>query len=322
MKLFKNYCNNTKNIDWNIGGLFAHDKFIFDLLDCIKVIGEPNTIKCVFGSIPCMFQGGRIPPRDATIENARNIINAYNKRGVSCLLTFSNYYITKSMLDDKLSNSLLDILYNNNKDFKDNNNINNGIILSSDLLLDYVKNKYSNLYTISSQVKPSIEIGLGSRKDNASYYNNLLDRYDTVVVNPFLINSGSILNNLKAKDRIEFIVNHRCIANCPMAKEHYTMQMKLGQALLNKENAEKIKYYTDKLDTINQWCYAERDKNPLNGTSMSNSQIDMLVSMGFKHFKIEGRDNNGTTFIRDLGDYIFNSNVYTRLAQYIVGNAV
>jgi hypothetical protein len=52
---------------------------------------------------------------------------------------------------------------------------------------------------------------------------------------------------------------------------------------------------------------------------MSEDDIDLLLSMGYKHFKVEGRDNEGSCFVRDLGDYVFNHHEFTRVSQAILG---
>ena len=74
----------------------------------------------------------------------------------------------------------------------------------SDLLADYIRYMYPNLELISSQVKPSVEVGLGN--DSAEYYNRLLDRFDIVVVNPFKIHDEQFIKNLHDHDRVEFNV--------------------------------------------------------------------------------------------------------------------
>ena len=56
--------------------------------------------------------------------------------------------------------------------------------------------------------------------------------------------------------------------------------------------------------------------------SMSQSLIEDLVRRGFTQFKLEGRDNDGICFIRDLGDYIFENYLYQRLSNAIMQSAV
>lgn len=304
------------DIDWNIGSLYAHDDFVYKTLRVCKELKEDSKIKYVFGSIPCILQGGRIPPRTANLEDALNIIGDYNKLGVSCRLTFSSTSVIEEELKDDLANRLMTHLDYNNKYF----NLRNGVIVSSDLLAEYIKKTYPTIEIIASQVKPTVEVGLGN--DTVEYYNNLFNLYDMVVVNPFKINDGEFLEKLENHDRVEFIVNHRCLPNCPMASKHYILQEQVGKEALRSENGECTEETLNSLRELLNGCYDRRKHYPLAGTSFSYSDIEYLISFGFKHFKLEGRDCDGVTFVRDMGDYIFNNHMFSRLSQSILGSAV
>jgi hypothetical protein len=297
-------------LDWNVGSLFAHDAFMFKLFDVCKSIGIDVPIKYVFGSIPCVLQGGRIAPRTAVLPDALKLLGEYNSRGIGCRLTFSSNMVEKEELKDELCNELMGYL-------NEANDVSNGVIVSSDLLAEYIKETYPNLQVISSQVKPSVEVGLGN--DSAEYYNKLFDLYDVVVVNPFKVNDGKFLNSLEHKDRVEFIANHHCHPNCQMSKRHYEVQVEISKkALRNEDYSEEM----EELCKINEACMNMRKKFPLSGTSYSYQDIEMLVRMGLKHFKVEGRDNSGECFMRDLGDYVFNHEMYTRLVHGLMNQAV
>lgn len=312
--LVKRY--SKEDIDWNIGSLYAHDDFVWKTLKVCREIKEDSKIKYVFGSIPCILQGGRIPPRTATLDDALKIIDDYNDLSVGCRLTFSSTSVTEEELKDDLANSLIYHLDYNNRWYNERN----GVIVSSDLLADYIKKTYPTVEVIASQVKPTVEVGLGN--DTSEYYNNLFNLYDTVVVNPFKINDGKFLENLKHHDRVEFIVNHRCLPNCPMASKHYILQEQVGKEALKSEDGRCTEETLNSLTELLRECYDRRKHYPLAGTSLSYSDIEYLISLGFKHFKLEGRDCEGTTFVRDMGDYIFNHEVFSRLSQSILGSAI
>ena len=55
---------------------------------------------------------------------------------------------------------------------------------------------------------------------------------------------------------------------------------------------------------------------------MSDSEINLLIDNGVKHFKLEGRDNDAFCFLRDVGDYIFNHQYFSRIAHSIMGEAI
>ena len=312
MGVLKQY--NSDSIDWNIGALYAHDDYIQKLFIVMKELGLVNPIKYVFGTIPTVLVGGRVTPRDATMENAFKLIDRYNQLGVGCRLTFSSMYVTKDELKDSVSNQLMQHLEENNQKYGVRMN---GIILTSELLGEYIYKTYNSLELISSQVKPSVEVGLGN--DTVEYYNRLFDLFDIVVVNPNKWCDANIIHGLKYIDRVEFITNHRCFPDCPKAGEHYKAQVDLSKKMLSGGD---YSLEEDKLDTINTWCLSVRQKFPLLGVSMSDSEINLLIDNGVKHFKLEGRDNDAFCFLRDVGDYIFNHQYFSRIAHSIMGEAI
>ena len=107
VQMIKDY-NGTA--DWSVGALFAHDKFIHQLIDVLKELGYENPIKSVFGSIPCLMSGGVLPPTAPPVEVAKSIIDKYNDRGVGCNLTYSNVFVKEEGFDDPQSNELLEFL--------------------------------------------------------------------------------------------------------------------------------------------------------------------------------------------------------------------
>lgn len=297
--IFRNYVGNC---DWNVGALFAHDGFIFRLQDTCKKLDIKFPIEYVFGSIPCLFQGGRVSPQTAEIGDALDLLKEYGARGIGCRLTFSNTRITDKDLSDEVSNKLLACV---------NAGENNGVIVSSDLLARYIRDRYPNLTLVSSLVKPSVEMGLGN--ETPEYYNKLFSLYDVVVINPALLDRADFLESIIHKDRIEFLVNHRCRKNCTMARKHYELQLDLEQATLRGEGIEGQR---ERLMELNNVCLGLRSENPTDTNILSVNDINRLQSMGFNHFKIEGRDYNGVTFMRDIGHWIFNpDSVYLSLVH-------
>lgn len=273
-----------------------------------------NPVKYVFGTIPTVLVGGRVTPKDMSMETAFSIIDRYNQIGVGCRLTFSSMFVTKDELKDSVSNQLMKHLENNNQKYGVRMN---GIILTSELLGEYIYNTYNSLELISSQVKPSVEVGLGN--DTVEYYNRLFDLFDIVVVNPNKWNDAKLIHGLKHIDRVEFITNHRCFPDCPKAGEHYIAQVDLGK---KKLIGGDFSLEESKLETINDWCLSVRERYPLLGTSMSESEINLLIDNGVRHFKLEGRDNDIFCFMRDIGDYIFNHQYFSRMAHSLVGEAM
>lgn len=302
-----------KDLSWSVGALFAHDRYIHNLVDICKDIGYSVPIKTVFGSIPCVLQGGRVAPRNATLPDALDILDEYAKREIGCRLTFSSTLVQESDLDDTLANELMNHL-NQSTDIK------NGVLVSSDLLARYIKETYPNLEVIASQVKPSVEVGLGPDKDTSEYYIKLLETYDAISVNPFKIEDGRFISDiLPYSDQVEFIANHRCVPNCPVAGRHYQLRDEVSlKALHDEDPANEL----DQLLLLENNCRTIRKKYPIAGTSFSADDIQTLASQGFSKYRIEGRECSGSCFVRDIGEYIFLPNIHSRIAQAIMEECI
>lgn len=68
------------------------------------------------------------------------------KYGISARLTFSNSLIKQEHLSDRKCNRLCEM-------FSESTAVPNGVIICSDLLLEYIGNNYPGLYFVSSTTK-------------------------------------------------------------------------------------------------------------------------------------------------------------------------
>lgn len=148
---------------------YEHREYFYDWCDIGSIYGAPAD---------CIWGGGRAGYGDG---DAREVFSLMAEYGISARLTFSNSLLTREHLSDVKCNKLCELLkaaseFNNNqiKDDKirnekikhnkiKNENVKNGIIVHSDILLDYLKNKYPEFYFVSSTTKVLTD------------YNDLLD---------------------------------------------------------------------------------------------------------------------------------------------------
>lgn len=297
--------------DFNVGTMFAHDAFAFLLHDACVSEDIDFPFDYVFGSVPCALQGGRAAPYTFDQDEIADIFNTYADMGVGCRLTFSNSNVTPEDLADEQSNFLLAYL---------NEGKNNGAIVTSDLLADFIRDAYPNLQLISSLVKPTVENILG--QETAEYYNDLLERFDIVVVNSAFAYDDDFLSQINHKDKVEFICNHRCRPNCPRSKEHYITQTNAARAATTGDAVAQQKL-EDKLRSINDWCLSERQKNPCVNSLISTQRMQELIDAGFKHFKIEGRDYPIYCIVRDVGNWIFEpEGIFLSMAQSFLNTPI
>ncbi|MBQ8109789.1 MAG: hypothetical protein IJ124_06515 [Clostridia bacterium] len=103
---------------------------------------------CEIGSIygspaDCLWGGGRVGFGEARAEDAAALAREY---GVSARLTFSNSLLRPEHLSDPKCNALCAL-------FEKNGPVESGVILHSDLLLNYLRDSYPGLYFVSSTTK-------------------------------------------------------------------------------------------------------------------------------------------------------------------------
>lgn len=139
-----------------------HREYFYDWCDIGSVYGAPAD---------CIWGGGRAGFGD---DDAGKVLDLMKEYGISARLTFSNSLLREEHLLDKKCNALCKLFEEagdtrsesvsdsnmQNKSIKDiqENNvqpkvIQNGVIVHSDLLLDYLKKNYPNLYFVSSTTK-------------------------------------------------------------------------------------------------------------------------------------------------------------------------
>ena len=217
--------------------------------------------------------------------------------GISARLTFSNSLLREEHILDKKCNALCKLFEEagdiqrervsdsnmQNKSIKDiqENNvqpkaIQNGVIVHADLLLDYLKKNYSNLYFVSSTTKVLI---------NFQDFLKEVKREDFQYVVPdFRLNkSFDRLNTLTQieKDKVEFLCNECCWFGCKDRKRCY-------ETVSRKNLGENCpEHHCAAPDAEEGYRFSKAMKNP--GFISTEDIQNVYLPMGFSNFKIEGR---------------------------------
>ncbi len=234
-----------------------HREYFYEWCDIGSIYGAPSD---------CIWGGGRVGFGEHDPREATELMREY---GISARLTFSNSLLREEHLSDRKCNSLCGL-------FNENTGVQNGVIIYSDLLLDYIKANYPNFYFVSSTTKVLTDfwqfLGEVGRDDF---------RY---VVPDFRLNKRfDELNTLsdEQKDKVEFICNECCWFGCRDRKICY-------------ENVSRKNLGENCPDHI---CTApDGDKGYLFSKAMTNPGFigtddirNTYLPMGFSNFKIEGR---------------------------------
>ncbi len=166
----------------------------------------------------CLWVGGRVECGDSRPQEVLELMQEY---GISARLTFSNSLLKEEHLSDKRCNALC-ALFNKGKEKQ------NGIIIHSDLLLDYLKVNYPNLYFVSSTTKVLTEFEELRKEINREEFgyvvpdfrlNKALDKWKTL--------------SEEQKDKVEFLCNECCWFGC--------RDRKICYEAVSRKNLGKVK---------------------------------------------------------------------------------
>ena len=262
-----------------------HREYFYDWCDIGSVYGAPAD---------CIWGGGRAGFGD---DDVRKVLDLMKEYGISARLTFSNSLLREEHLLDKKCNALCKLFEEagdiqsesvsdsnmKNKSIKDiqENNvqpkvIQNGVIVHSDLLLDYLKKNYPNLYFVSSTTKVLT--------DFQQFSNEVKRKEFRYVVPDFRLNkSFDRLNTLTQieKDKVEFLCNECCWFGCKDRKRCY-------ETVSRKNLGENCpEHHCAAPDAEEGYLFSKAMKN-LGFIGIEDIQ-NVYLPMGFSNFKIEGR---------------------------------
>lgn len=233
----------------------AHREYFYDWCDIGSIYGAPAD---------CIWGGGRV---GCGTQTAGEVLALMREYGISARLTFSNSLLRKEHLSDPRCNALCRLFAETPQ---------NGVIVHSELLLDYLKKTYPELYFVSSTTKVLT--------DFAQFRQELEREEFRHVVPDFRLNNA--LDRLAAlpqeqKDKVEFLCNECCWFGCKERKACY-------EAVSRKNLGERgTEHRCTAPDAAGGYRFSKAMENP-GFVSIADIQ-KCYLPMGFSNFKIEGR---------------------------------
>ena len=189
--------------------------------------------------------------------------------GISSRLTLSNSLIRSEHLKDRKCNSLCGV-------FNIDQGVQNGVIIHSDLLLDYLKKNFPGFYFVSSTTKVITDFDEFVRET---------DRDDFLFAVPdFRLNrcfDRLSKMNVKEKNKVEFLCNECCWFDCADRKICYE---NVSRKNLGENCPDHICTSPEAGDG---YMFSKAMKNP--GFISVDDIRNIYMPMGFSNFKIEGR---------------------------------
>ena len=262
-----------------------HREFFYDWCSIGSIYGAPAD---------CLWGGGRVGAGDC---DPRAVLRLTREYSISARLTFSNSLLREKHLADRKCNALCRL-------FAENGGPQNGVIVHSELLLDFLKRQYPSLYFVSSTTKVLTDFQM---------FRQELERDDFLYVVPdFRLNKDferlkALPDNQKAK--VEFLCNECCWFGCKERKACY-------EAVSRKNLGEPGPEHRCAAPDANEgYRFSKAMTNP--GFIGIDDIQNVYLPMGFSHFKIEGRSLGSALILEFLLYYMTKPEYQLRVREEI-----
>ena len=261
-----------------------HREYFHDWCDIGSVYGAPAD---------CIWGGGRVGYGECDPHKVLALMREYN---ISARLTFSNSLLREEHLSDKKCNALCALFECTAPQ--------NGIIICSELLLEYLKKNYPNFYFVSSTTKVLTDFSAFSEETKRSDFE--------YVVPDFRLNKAfdklDTLSSLQ-KDKTEFLCNECCYIGCRDRKKCYenVSRKNLGESCPDHRCTAP--------DADSGYMFSKAMKNPA-FIGIHDIQSTYLP-MGFSDFKIEGRSLGSAVILEFLLYYMTKPEYQLRVREEI-----
>lgn len=282
---------------YHLPGLFEFYEFYREFLPLFREHREYFYDWCDIGSIygapaDCLWGGGRAGFGDADAVEVLALMREY---GISARLTFSNSLLTEEHLSDKKCNQLCALFEIPRR---------NGVIVYSELLVDFLKKNYPSLYLVSSTTKVLTDFGQLLDEVNRGDF-----RY---VVPDFRLNKSfdkwRTLSQAQ-KDKVEFLCNECCFFGCKDRKLCYEVvsRKNLGEA--------DTDFRCGAPGMAEGYRFSKAMENP--GFIGIEDIKNTYLPMGFSNFKIEGRGLGSALILEFLLYYMTKPEYQLRVREAI-----
>ncbi len=265
---------------------YEHRDWFYDWCNIGSLYGAPGD---------CLWGGGRIEENEGGDE--KEVFELCRKYKISLRLAFSNCLLREKHLSDRKCNKLCSQL--NQKE--------NGVIVASDLLLDYIGKNYPEMYFVSSTTK------VLTRWDD--FYAELKKSEYKYVVPDFRLNKRmEELNNLdcELKNKVEFLCNECCWTGCKVRKECY-------ESVSREILGEGTQKWSCPSPYGNEgYVFSRAMESPV---FIKVDEIEKIyLPAGFSNFKIEGRGLGSALLLEFLLYYMTKPEFHLKVREKLYLN--
>ena len=262
-----------------------HRDYFYDWCEIGSIYGAPAD---------CLWGGGRVGFGD---EQATDVIRLLQEYHISARLTFSNSLIRPEHLTDKKCNRICEL-------FEKTGDVQNGVIIYSDLLLNYIKENYPGFYFVSSTTKVLTDFD--------DLINELNREEFKYVVPDFRLNK-SIQKleglNQSQKNKVEFLCNECCSFGCTDRKACYE---NVSRKSLGEDCEDHI---CASPQAARGYRFSDAMNNP--GFIGIEDIKNIYLPAGYSNYKIEGRSLGSAIILEFLLYYMTKPEYQLRVREEI-----
>lgn len=201
-------------------------------------------------------------------------------------LTFTNHLLRQEDVSDAIGNLLLSCADTIFEFYY--------VRVCSPLLALYIRQGHPKARICASVIFADLKHGKG----DPTYYQNVACQFERFVVHPddnLNLQIRSILNPSKA----EFLLNERCLWDCPNRIAHYD-----AIATIQQEGDTYQFMQSRVLERCSATPITKQCELPQRNCALSKNELSDLIESGFLHFKIQGRRDAPALFLYDLCNYL------------------
>lgn len=233
-----------------------------------------------------------------SLNDMEYAIHSINDAGIAARYTFTNSVIEEKHLNDTFCNLCMEIA----------NNGKNEVLVNSSVLEKYLRKNYPNFKFIQS---------ITACEHSIDNINAATEKYDLVVIDFHDNHNEKFLEGIKRKDKIEILVDGSCPTSCNMSKKHYENISRVNCLQGNEEETRCLMHNRKGQKSFYDGISERKD------TCLTFCEVyEKYYEMGFRHFKIVGRNEFNFSVFESLIYYLvkpeFRDIVRAELADYYI----
>ena len=296
----KNFKLAYNEVSWSLP-FFLTQSFLYlpILKELLSADDFKKAVKYIYGTPFCLWSGGRpLPFEIKNIKNIEKIITNLLDFNVIPSFTFTNTLLTNDDLKDIYCNSLLEIIANSGCH----------IILSSENLYNYIKEKYPNIKLTASVIN-FFQRKYTSIEDETIHINELIKKFDKVVIrSEYFINSKDEIKHVLDISKLVILANSTCAMDCAYAKRHYNLISMFSKGEIT---------FNQGFDEFTQNC--PKVLHPSIGKNkLTDYDLKRAIKLGIRNFKLQGRQVEFDNMFEILCNNFFDKRVNKKELRRIV----